>query len=229
ITPETKLISLTHPNNPSGSIISKETLDQVVQLAEEHNVYVLFDETYRELAFEEILPSAASLSPKMISISSMSKCYGLPGIRTGWMASQTDEIIDSVLAVREQLSITNGAVSEEIAFNVLQRKHEFLQRAKDHVRKNLDLVVSWMKQQKDITWVPPEAGVVALPRIETGEIDDPETVYRILAEKYRSFVVPGRCFEMDNAYFRIGFGGTADELQAGLSNIVKAINDVKNG
>ena len=95
ITPKTKLISLTHPNNPTGSMISGKELKSIIDLVESQGIYLLFDETYRDMAFDEqILPPAASLSPRAISISSMSKCYGLPGIRTGWLVSSDKFILD---------------------------------------------------------------------------------------------------------------------------------------
>ena len=68
---------------------------------------------------------------------------------------------------------------------------------------------------------------VTLPRIVSDEIKDPEIVYRLLAEKYKSFVIPGRCFEMDNSFFRLGYGGTSDELKIGLQNIENALEDAK--
>ena len=227
ITPKTKLISLTHPNNPTGSMITEKELRKAVSMAESHGVYLLFDETYRDMTFGDSLPAAAVLSPKVISISSMSKVYGLPGIRIGWLATQAKEIIDGVLAIREQVSITNSAISEEIAVQVFERRAEFLQRAKNHTLANFKIVSDWMSRQKDLEWVAPEAGVVSLPRIISPEISDPETVYRLLAEKYKSFVIPGRCFELDNRFFRLGYGGTSDELKIGLGNIEKALNDAK--
>ena len=227
ITPKTKLISLTHPNNPTGSMITEEALHEVIKIAEDNDIFLLFDETYRDMAFGEPLPAAASLSPKVISISSMSKVYGLPGIRIGWMATKSKSIIDSSLAIREQVSITNGAISEEIAIQVLNRRDEFLRRARDHVARNFQIVSDWMKEQNDLEWIAPEAGVVSLPKIISEEIKDPEAVYRLLAEKYKSFVIPGRCFEMDNSFFRLGYGGTSDELKIGLQNIENALKDVK--
>ena len=102
ITPKTKLVSLTHPNNPTGSMISEEDLRKVIEMVEAHDTYLLFDETYRHMAPDEsLLPPAASLSPHAISITSMSKCYGLPGIRTGWLATRNPFILDSAVAIRE--------------------------------------------------------------------------------------------------------------------------------
>jgi len=225
ITPKTKLISLTHPNNPTGSMISESTLEKAVEIAESHGIYLMFDETYRELAFGDKLPAAASLSPRVISISSMSKCYGLPGIRIGWLAAKSKDIIDAVLAIREQVTITNGAVGEEIAVSVLNRKEEFLTRARAHVKRNFAAVTKWIEGRSDLEWIKPEAGVVSLPRITAPEINDPEKVYRLLADTYKTFVIPGRCFELDNMFFRLGYGGTLDELKTGLENLGLALTE----
>jgi len=227
ITPKTKLVSLTHPNNPTGSMISEDELREIIGIVEKHGVFLLFDETYREFAFDKVLPAAASLSPRVISISSMSKCYGLPGIRIGWAATQDKSVLDSILAIREQVSITNNAISEEIAESVLKRKTDFLHKAKLHVENNRDFVSDWIDRQKDFEWVYPEAGVVALPRIKEKVKVDPEKVFRLLAEQYRTFTIPGRCFEMDNRHFRLGFGATREEIATGLENMEKAMKDMK--
>ena len=227
IRPETKLISLTHPNNPTGSMMTKKELREVIELVEEKDIFLLFDETYRHMASDEdLLPPAASLSEKAISISSMSKCYGLPGIRTGWLATKNRGVLAEVLAIREQVSIANNALSEVIAVSVLKRKGEFLQKARDRIENNREVVSKWMQQQSACEWIYPEAGVVCLPRlVEPGTVK-PEGLYRRLAEEYKTFVVPGRCFEMEERYFRIGFGADADEIQTGLENLTSALADL---
>ena len=226
ITPKTRLISLTHPNNPTGSMISGEELQNLIDLVESRGIYLLFDETYRDMASDEqILPPAASLNPRAISISSMSKCYGLPGIRTGWLASQDKFILDSAVAIREQVSISNNALSEEIAFSVLSRREEYMEKARKRIDNNREVVAEWMKKQKHFEWIYPEAGVVCFPRTKDHVQIDNEKLYRTLAEKYRTFVVPGRCFEMSNRHFRIGFGGDEDKIKKGLDHLTKAMEE----
>ncbi|MFC1477222.1 aminotransferase class I/II-fold pyridoxal phosphate-dependent enzyme [candidate division KSB1 bacterium] len=225
ITDRTKLINFTHPNNPTGSVISPETLEKIIGIAEAYDIYFLFDETYRDLAYGEPLPTVASLSPKAISISSLSKCYGLPGIRTGWLAAQSNDILEGVLTVREQITISNSAINEEIASIVLDRKDIFLEKGRQHAQKNLEIVTQWIEQRDFLEWILPKAGVVALPRFRDISTVDPENVYKRLAEHYKTFVVPGRCFEIDNRYFRIGYGGDAEEIITGLNNLEKAYND----
>ena len=229
IRPNTKLMIFTHPNNPTGSMISREQQARLIRIAEERKIHLIFDETYRHLAFAEPLPAAASLSPYAISITSMSKCYGLPGIRIGWLASRSREIHDGVLAVREQVTITNGALSEAIAVRVLEKKDEFLSRARAHVERNLKIATAWLDGRSDIEWVKPRGGVVASPRLRAGRVADPEALYRTIAVDQQVFIIPGRCFDMDNRFFRLGFGGTPDELTEGLRRVGLALDAPEAG
>jgi aspartate/methionine/tyrosine aminotransferase len=226
VRPATKLISFTHPNNPTGSMITADELQELVEFVEERGIYLLFDETYREMDFQRTLPPAATLSDRVISISSMSKCYGLPGIRIGWAATQNQAILDQLLAIREQVSICNNAVGETIAHYVLERKEAFLAQAQAHIEHNHRLVSRWMAQQDRLEWIDPPVGVVAFPRIKAEVEVDPERLYRTLAEQWKTFVVPGRCFEMDNRYFRLGFGGTPRDIEGGLHNLGQALEEL---
>lgn len=224
--PHTRMISFTHPNNPTGSTITLEELEALLRFAEKHDVYLLFDETYRELDFADALPPAATLSPRAISVSTMSKCYGLPGIRIGWLATQDARILESVLTIREQVTITNNALGEVIALHVLGDRRSHLERARRHVEKNRAAVTEWVDRTPWVEWVPPEAGVVGLPRIRRDVDVDPEKLYRLLAEKYRTFAVPGRCFGVDNRHFRLGFGATQEEILRGLAALERAFAEV---
>lgn len=221
IRPETKMMLLTHPNNPAGSVITDAELEQLVALAEEKDIYLLMDETYRELSFAPPPPLAASLSPKVISITSMSKSYGLPGIRVGWVVSH-EEVIRGVCAVREQVTICNPAISEVIALEVLRRKDALLEGIRSKVQGNYKIMKNWLAERQDLEWVEPQSGVVAFPRlVEDTPADD---MCRLLVEKYRTFVVPGYCFGMPR-YFRLGFGGTEDELKKGLECLGLALTE----
>jgi aspartate/methionine/tyrosine aminotransferase len=226
ITPATRMISFTHPNNPAGSMISLQELEALIRFCEEHDIYLLFDETYRDLDFENALPPAATLSPKAISVSTMSKCYGLPGIRIGWLATQDQSVLDAILTIREQITITNNALGEVIARHVLENRNQYLSNARSHVEKNREAVAAWIDGHPGFEWVPPDAGVVGLPRIKSGVNVDPESLYRLLAEKYKTFTIPGRCFGLDNRYFRLSFGSTHAEIVRGLENLDQALADL---
>ena len=216
----TKLVSLTNPNNPTGSTLTEEELLKLIDLAESNDFYLLLDETYRELYFGKPPPPAASLSSKAISISSMSKAYGLPGIRIGWVAADKS-IIDAVCAVREQLTISNSSLGEAIAESVLKRKGDLLKEIKGRVVSNFTVLKEWFSKQKNLDWIPTSGGVVCFPRFKTST----ENLCKVLAEKYRTFVVPGYCFGLDE-FFRLGFGGTREELVQGLRCVDSAIKEV---
>lgn len=222
ITPKTKLVSLTYPNNPTGAMISENTLREVIALVESRKCYLIVDETYRDLTGDNPLPPAASLSPKAVSVSTMSKAYGLPGIRIGWLATQDQPLLQKVLATREQVSICNSVLNEEIAWYMLGERNQHLRNARNHVAENLRILKEWMQRQSWVEWVEPRAGVVCLPRIANGFFRDTEKFYVRLAEKYKTFVIPGRCFELDNRFFRIGFGGDRAYLEVGLQALEQA-------
>jgi aspartate/methionine/tyrosine aminotransferase len=227
VSPRTKLLVFTHPNNPTGSMMTRGALDRLVAFAESRRIHLLFDETYRHFTYGPPLPPAASLSPMATSVCSMSKCYGLPGIRIGWLATRDQHLLDGVLAVREQVSISNAALSEKIAIAVLSRREHFTNASMALIRANLATVSSWMAAQPGLTWVPPQGGVVALPRITMPNVDDPEPIYRDLAESHGVFVIPGRCFELENRFFRLGFGGSPEELSGGLERVGSVLAALK--
>lgn len=221
INQNTKLICLSHPNNPTGSTILRKELEEVISFIESKGLFLLMDETYRELSFSEYLPLAASLSPRAISVSSMSKAFGVPGIRIGWVMG-SEPLIDSVRAVREQITICNSAISEKIAFSILQQKSQFLEKAKEKVKENLDKVDKWINGRTDIEWVKPSGGVVGFPRLT--EDKSTNDLCRSLIENYRTFTIPGSCFKMPR-HFRLGFGGNWDHINQGLERLGKALDE----
>lgn len=221
IKPNTELVTLTHPNNPTGSVISEKTLREVIELVESRNAYLLHDETYRELSFEKPPPPAATLSDHAISMTTMSKAYGIPGIRIGWIAGPK-HIVESVRAVREQLTICNNVLGEAIAMSVLNKRETILKGVRQRVQRNFETLKRWMAHQDVLEWVEPSGGVVCFPRLKNGS--STEELCRTLATKYRTFTVPGYGFEM-NRHLRIGFGGDAEELDEGLKRLTQAIKE----
>ncbi len=223
----TKLISFTHPNNPAGSMISSKGLERLIEICENRDIFLLFDETYREMGeLKDQLPTAASLSKKAISISTMSKTYGLPGIRIGWAACQDEDILDRLLITREHTTITNAALSEEIAVQMLNSRDKYLDIHRKHILKNKTIVTQWIDNHPHVEWVYPEVGVVAFPRFKDHVTFDYEKFYKHLVKEYKTFCIPGRCFEMDNRYFRLGFGSDPESIRVGLKNLDLAIEDL---
>ena len=126
IRPETKYVSVTYPHNPTGVMISESEMKALVALVESKGTRLLFDETYREMTAGAMLPVAASLSDRVISVSSLSKTYGIPGIRIGWLITRDAELMETFLAAREQIGISGSTVDEYIAYVALSQRDQWL-------------------------------------------------------------------------------------------------------
>lgn len=220
----TKLISVTHPHNPTGTCLSPEDFKQIKEIADQHDVHILVDETYRELHRGELLPYAADLHRKIISVSSLSKAFGLPGIRIGWILTQDKAVMLRFLAAKEQIIICNSVVDEEIGYQFYKKKKEFLATINQNTNQNFEVLKKWFGQQEYLEWIEPKGGVVCFPRIKANLKIDNEKFYEDLNTKFETFVGPGHWFEMPKNYMRVGFGyPLKEELITGLTNIENAI------
>ncbi len=221
VTPKTKLIVICRPNNPTGSVITLETLKSIIQIVEDNNIYLLSDEIYRELSFtQKPLPPAATLSDKAISNSSMSKLHGLPGLRIGWMVADKT-IIDIAKEIRSYTTICDSTLSEHLSKLALKRKEELVTRAEKIAKTNIEVMREWVEKRDDVDWVPPEGSLVTFPRFNR-KVTSTE-LCTLLAEDYQVFVVPGKCFDIES-HFRIGFGWSTDELHEGLGFLGRALD-----
>ena len=225
VKPNTKLISLTSPHNPTGVVFDNKILEEIIAFATERNINVLVDETYRYLNFQrDMMPYYAAKSDKVISVCSLSKAHSTPGIRTGWLITKNKKLQHDFLAAKEQIIICNSVVDEAIALHILQQEN-YLQKTHEHIRKNFSVLKNWMdNEQHYLEWIRPNAGVVCFPRIKKEYTVDTNKFYTILYEHFKTFVGAGHWFEQAEHYFRLGFGyPTEEELQQGLKNIDASI------
>jgi aspartate/methionine/tyrosine aminotransferase len=229
ITPQTRLVSLTTPHNPTGSMMDPEDLRAIIRMVEAAGCYLLCDETYREMSFGPPLPVAATLSERAISVSSLSKTWGLPGIRLGWLSTRDRRLQELFLAAKEQIMVTGSVVDEEIGFRFLSRKAEYLSRAKVNIDAHFAIVKQWIADETSLEWVEPVGGALCFPRIREDSGLDVEAFYRILNQELGTFVGPGHWFEMPRRYMRIGYGWpTMAELKEGLANISAALRKAQS-
>jgi aspartate/methionine/tyrosine aminotransferase len=223
--PETKLVSLTYPHNPTGATIGRSELEAVVDIVERHGTArLLVDETYRELAYDEPLPVAASLSERAISVSSMSKTYGLPGLRIGWLACRDSELSETLLAAKEQILICGSTLDEELAARVLAARERVLPPIRDRIAAHLAIVRDWMAGQDAFEWVEPRAGVVCFPRVRAERPFDADRFYESLLAEHGTYVGPGHWFGQNRRGFRLGFAWPrTGELERGLAGLSAAV------
>ncbi len=224
ITPQTKLISITCPHNPTGVMISEADLRRLVELAEKQGCLLLVDETYRDLSLTSRLPVAASLARHVISVSSLSKAYGVPGIRVGWIVNTDPALKEVFLAAKEQISICGSVINEWVGEQILERRAAFLQSTLAEWRSRLNRIAEWIAGEDKLEWVRPAGGVVCFPRMKADPPGGTDAFYRRLLRDHGTYVGPGHWFEMSDRYFRIGYGWpTVEELDQGLAGISAAL------
>ena len=224
--PNTAYISVTCPHNPTGTIMPWQDLEQLGRLAQQHACYVLVDETYRDLNYTTPYPSAASISDRFIAVSSVSKAYGIPGVRVGWLITRDARLQELFLAAKEQIGICGSVVDEAIALSVLRQRDRWLAASNAGNRARLDVVRRWIAGEARIEWIEPEGGVVCFPRLRVPGQFDLRRFYTSLLENHGTYVGRGRWFEMSDLYLRIGFGWPSlEELHGGLRAISAALSE----
>ncbi|KAH7367824.1 pyridoxal phosphate-dependent transferase [Plectosphaerella cucumerina] len=226
IKPTTRLVSVTCPHNPTGTTLSRADLDRLVAITKQKNVLLLVDETYRDVAYGEKLPVAASLGEHVISVSSLSKSFGIPGIRIGWLISTNPKLQETFLAAKEQISISGSVIDEWIATQVLSRRQEILADTNAEMRARLELVQAWVDSEELVEWVKPSGGVVCFPRIKKEPKGGFAAFYERLLKQHATYVGPGHWFERPDCYFRLGYGWpTREQLQGGMKAISAALRE----
>ncbi len=224
ITPRTRYVSITVPHNPTGQMMSEADLRRLLGIVEERGCRLLVDETYREMTFGGPLPVAATLSPQAISVSSLSKTYGIPGIRSGWLVCKDRDLMQTFLGAKEQIGICGSVVDEEIAYQALRQRDAWLPEINGRIQEALAVTREWMDGEELMEWVEPKGGVVSFPRIKLDVPVDVDRFYRVLTEDFGTYVGPGHWFEQSRRHYRLGFGWpTRDELKGGLAGISGAL------
>lgn len=221
ISKKTKLVSLTNPHNPTGKVFDSNELEKIILYCDKKNIPVLIDETYFQIPLGNYTHQVLKERKNLIRISSLSKAFGVPGIRIGWIYCSNKKWMNLFLAAKEQLIICNSVVDEEIAYSILKNKKSYLKHVKLHVNKNYTLLLKWLKKQQVADYVIPDAGVVMMPRLKNHI--NTTNFYKILFKKYNTYVGPGHWFGLPNNYFRLGFGWPdTKQLKKGLEHIEKA-------
>lgn len=223
--PNTKIISLTNPHNPTGTLFPQTTIDAIIQLAEKHDCKVVLDETYRDLNFQtDLRPYGAALSERVISVCSLSKAFGVPGIRLGWLICKDKALMHTLLAAKEQMILGNSVLDEEIGLFLLKQKTSFLAPIHAHIRQNFEVFKKWMLAQPFLEWVEPQAGVVCFPRVKAAYGFDFEKFKTVLYDTHATMLGYGHWFEQSERHFRMGFGyPSTEDLSAGLACVEAAL------
>ena len=221
VTPETKMICINNPNNPTGALMSEQILREIVEIARSADAWILCDEVYRHLSQEDDwCPSIVDLYEKGISVSSMSKVFSLAGLRLGWIATHDMSVVKSCLSHRDYNLVSCGVFDEMLAAAALKHRDKLLERSRKIVRENLQILDDWVGSEPHVSYVKPKAGTTALVYYD---LDIPS--YEFCEEMYKktgAFVTPGDCFEVPHS-MRIGYAYGKQDLIDGLKAISEYI------
>ena len=221
VTDKTRLIFLSNPNNPTGRLMQQAELEQIVRIADRVGAWLLVDEVYAGLEWDgSRAPSIAGLYERGITTGSVSKALGLQGLRTGWMICKDKDLIWDAIILRENASeIMNimGEVLAEIALRP-ERLTPALDQARAAGRATLERLDRYVIDQPKLSWHKPQAGLIGLARLAEG-IDGDAFAKRLLADPYRTFLLPGSAYHRPG-HIRLGVGGgEAANLDLGLERM----------
>ena len=230
VTPNTRLIFVNSPNNPTGAVFSEEEMKQICEIARANDAYLLSDEVYRNLELEgPRSPAAVNYYEKAISAASVSKTLGLQGIRTGWMATQDKDLLYKCLVLREATSEVMNVLGEYIALAALKpdKYERFLEGAKEEARRCWPIISDWIEQSEVFHWVKPKAGFLCFVKYDL-DIGSEDFCKRLLAKPYRTLIQPGISYGFEK-YIRMGVGGgNAEEIKKGLEQIDSFVGNFQN-
>jgi len=232
IQPNTKLISVCFPNNPTGHIIPKDDYKALVEICRKHGLYLFSDEVYRgmELDVGKRIDQAADAYEKGLSLNVMSKAYGLPGLRIGWIASQDKDILLRLEQYKHYLSICNSAPSERLAVIALSVKDKLLRKNRALMQRNVKKLDAFFADYPELfEWQHPDGSCIGFPRF-TGR-GGVETFCQKLVEEEGVLLLPASIYESElmqapKDRFRIGFG--RDNIDDGLAAFRKYMNRQHN-
>jgi len=229
ITPKTKAIVICNPNNPTGARIEAHDLDAVCRVAARTGAWVISDEIYRGAELDGVeTPTAWGRYDRVVITSGLSKAYGLPGLRIGWVAGPPP-LVEELWGVHDYTTIAPGALNDRLARIALapDRRERILARTRGIIVTNYAIVRRWIERRELALWhAPPEAGAIAFVRY-AHQIGSTTLVERLRDER-SVLVVPGDHFEMDG-YIRVGFGGDPLALTRALDQIGEVLDTVPLG
>jgi aspartate/methionine/tyrosine aminotransferase len=216
VTPATKLIVVTNLHNPSGAYADEKTLRSIANLGPR----ILVDEVYRDAAFGAAPRSAMHLSDRFIATNSLTKVYGLSGIRCGWILAEP-VLAERMWRLNDLFGVAQVHAGERLGCIALTHLDAVRAGTAERLARNRALANAFFARRSDVECAPMVHGITAFPRLLRG---DPETLDALLRTRFDTSIVPGRWFEMPD-HFRIGIGGPTEIVQEGLARLGQALDE----
>ena len=227
VTKKTKLIVVTNPNNPTGAVLNEEEMSELIRVARKANAWLLVDEIYRGAEVRDsITPTFWGRYDKLLITSGLSKAFGLPGLRIGWIVAPA-KTIAQLCRYRDYTTLTPTFLSDRLARVVMEpaRREQVLERTRTIIRRNLPRLESWIRSHRDIlTYIPPVAGAITFFRYKL-PISSAALFDRLRKER-SVLITPGDHFGVGR-YIRVGFGYDVDYTLRGLAQVDTTFEELK--
>jgi aspartate/methionine/tyrosine aminotransferase len=221
ISPRTRLIVITNLHNPSGVRSADTQLRVVGEIARSLGAHVLVDEVYLEACFDSKWQTAHLLGPNFVATSSLTKAYGLSGLRCGWIFA-AKPLAERMWRLNDLFGVMPPHPAELLSVLALDQLPQITARAKQILHTNRALLKQFFNSRQDLLAIWPEAGTIAFPQLISGHAD---AFCQFLRDKYDTSVAPGRFFGAPE-HFRVGVGGNTEDVREGLSRIGAALDDL---
>jgi aspartate/methionine/tyrosine aminotransferase len=221
LSPQTRLIVINNHHNPTGALTDEETLRSVGALARSVGARVLVDEVYLESIFEQRPPTAVHFGPEFVTTSSLTKAFGLSGLRCGWIVAEP-ALAREIWLLNDLFGVNASHVAERLSVAAFAQLDTISATAQARIEGNRKLLNEFLDTREDLETYRADTGTMMCPRLRRGTS---EALCRLLREKYETSVVPGRFFEMP-AHFRVGLGGTSENLVEGLKRVGAALDEL---
>jgi aspartate/methionine/tyrosine aminotransferase len=223
VTPRTRLIVVTNLHNPSGALTDEPTLAAIGEIALRCGARVLVDEVYLVCMFENSDRSAFHLGPQFVTTNSLTKAYGLSGLRCGWVLAEP-ALAQRMWHINDVYGATAVHPGERLCVVALDRLEQIAGRARNLLDTNRKSVHALLDDHRELRCFRPDFGTVVFPRLRQGSVEE---FCRLLREKYETSVVPGQFFEMAQ-HFRVGIGGDIEMTAEGLRRLGCALSEYRN-
>ena len=206
VRPNTKLIIVNTPHNPTGYLMSRADFDELNRFVQENDLLLFFDEVYRESEYDPStrLPAACDMGEHAVSLGVTSKTYGLAGLRIGWVATKNRKIYERMASLKDYTTICNSAPSEFLAEVGMRNRQKLIARNLGIIKNNLEVIDDLFSRHSDLfSWIRPKAGSMGFPRLLKGEIED---FCDSLVRKAGVLLLPGSMYDDSQNHFRLGLG-----------------------
>ena len=221
ITPQTRLVVVANLHNPTGVFTDEATLRDVGEIAKKHGARVLVDEVYLETFYQQRPRSAVHFGDHFLITSSLTKAFGLGGLRCGWVLAHP-ELIDRMRHIHDLYGVNAPHTAELLSVIAFDNLERIAARAKQLLEANRPVLDDFLGSRDDLECVRPKHGTIAFPRLKQGSV---EQLNRLSREQYETSIVPGKYFAMEQ-HFRVGIGGDPEMTREGFARLASALDEI---